>query len=252
MTYWLERTELLIGSERLETLCKKHVMVIGLGGVGSYAAEFLGRAGIGTLTIIDGDVVDVTNKNRQLPALTSTVGKSKAALMSERLLDINPELQLNTLQEFLTPERMNSLITEVSPDYVLDCIDSVKPKLRLIQICKAADVPIISSMGAGGKQDPARVCVADISKTKYCKFAHHIRKCLRRTGIKRGLSVVFSDEPEPREALRMTEGTLYKRSFYGTISYMPALFGLYMAAEVIKQLSNPAAAISETQKDANN
>ena len=233
---WLERTELLIGKEQLVKLSKSSVLVVGLGGVGSYAAEFICRAGVGKMTIIDGDIVDPTNKNRQLPALNSTIGKSKAAVMAARFLDINPELDLTIIDKFQQPEDNIKLIQDQSFDYVMDCIDSVSPKLYLIKTCFDMKQRFISSMGAGGKLDPSTVQVADISKSYNCPFARTIRKRLKRLNIRKGFKVVFNHGELMRESMKLTDGSNYKKSFYGTISYMPALFGLRMAAEVIQDL----------------
>jgi tRNA A37 threonylcarbamoyladenosine dehydratase len=234
---WLERTELLIGPEAIQRLSGSNVLLVGLGGVGSYAGEFLVRAGIGHITIIDGDVVDPTNKNRQLQALDSTKGQSKAALLKQRFLDINPDLQIRTFEQFLNPGDMEQLLKERNFDFVLDCIDSISPKLSLIRQARAARRKIISSMGAGGKTDPTKMKIADISKTKECKFAQTVRKRLKKEGIRTGVIAVFSEEIQPKSALQLTDGTKYKKSYYGTISYMPALFGLMMASEVIRRLA---------------
>ncbi|GEN71748.1 MULTISPECIES: tRNA threonylcarbamoyladenosine dehydratase [Chryseobacterium] len=234
--YWLERTELLIKEEGLEKLNKANVLVIGLGGVGSFAAEFLARAGVGNMTIVDGDTVDITNVNRQLPALHSTVGKHKVEVVAERLLDINPKINLIKINEFLNPERMDEVIDSDKFNYILDCIDSVTPKLCLIKAAKRRKIKLISSMGAGGKTDPSKVMVRDISKTQNCFLARQIRKRLKKEKINKGFRCVFSNELQQEESLKMTDGANYKRSFYGTISYIPAIFGLYAAAEVINYL----------------
>lgn len=234
--YWLERTELLIKEEGLEKLNKAKVLVVGLGGVGSFAAEFLARTGVGNMTIVDGDTVDITNINRQLPALHSTVGKHKVEVVAERLLDINPELQLVKINEFLNPERMDEVLDADQFDYILDCIDSVTPKLCLIRAAKRRKIKLVSSMGAGGKTDPSKVMVRDISKTQNCFLARQIRKRLKKEKINKGFRCVFSNELQQEESLKMTDGLNYKRSFYGTISYMPAIFGLYAASEVINYL----------------
>ncbi|WP_294290791.1 tRNA threonylcarbamoyladenosine dehydratase [uncultured Chryseobacterium sp.] len=234
--YWLERTELLIKEEGLEKLNKANVLVVGLGGVGSFAAEFLARAGVGKMTVVDGDTVDITNVNRQLPALHSTIGKHKVDVVAERLLDINPQLHLTKINEFLNPERMEEVLDADTFDFVLDCIDSVTPKLSLIIAAKRRRIKIVSSMGAGGKTDPSKVLVRDISKTEHCHLARQIRKRLRKVKIDKGIRCVFANDIQDEESLKMTDGTNYKRSFYGTISYMPAIFGLYAAAEVINHL----------------
>ena len=234
---WLERTELLIGKDKLEKLSKSNVLIVGLGGVGSFAAEFICRAGIGKMTIIDGDTVDPTNKNRQLPALNSTIGPSKAAVMASRFLDINPDLELRVIDKFQQPEDNINLIKDESFDYVMDCIDSVSPKIYLIKTCFDTNQRFISSMGAGGKLDASTVKVADISKSYNCPFARTIRKRLKRHNIRKGFKVVFNHGELLRDSMKLTDGSNYKKSFYGTISYMPALFGLRMASEVIQDLT---------------
>ncbi|KFF20492.1 MULTISPECIES: ThiF family adenylyltransferase [Chryseobacterium] len=234
--YWLERTELLMKEEGLEKLNKANVLVIGLGGVGSFAAEFLARAGVGHMTIVDGDTVDITNINRQLPALRSTVGQHKVEVVAERLLDINPDLKLIKINEFLNPERMDEVLDSDKFNYILDCIDSITPKLFLIKAAKRRKIKLVSSMGAGGKTDPSKVMVRDISKTQNCFLARQIRKRLKKENINKGFRCVFSNELQQEESLKLTDGANYKRSFYGTISYIPAIFGLYAAAEVINYL----------------
>jgi len=234
MAKWQERAELLFKAEGLQNLKNANVLIVGVGGVGSFAAEFLARAGVGNLTIVDGDVVDITNINRQLPALHSTVGMSKIEVVGNRLMDINPELNLTKVQEFLSPERAFEIVEE-KYDYVLDCIDSVTPKLNLIIGTKRKRVKIISSMGAGGKMEASKVKVADITNTVNCMFAKTIRRRLKEFKIDK-LKVVFSSEIQDETSLKMTDGSNYKKSFYGTNSYMPGLFGLYMAETVIRYL----------------
>lgn len=242
MAKWQERAELLFKTEGLDNLKNSNVLVVGLGGVGSFAAEFLARAGVGNMTIVDGDVIDVTNINRQLPALHSTIGMSKVELMAARLLDINPELNLTPVNEFLSPERALEIVTP-DFDYVLDCIDSVTPKLNLIIACKRKRIKVISSMGAGGKMEASKVKVANIKNTVNCHLAKTIRKRLKKQRIDK-LKVVYSSEIQDSCSLKMTDGTNYKRSFYGTNSYMPCLFGLYAAETVIRHL------IKKEQQDA--
>ena len=233
---WLQRTELLIKEEGIERLQNANILIVGLGGVGSFAAEFLVRSGIGNLTIVDGDTVDITNINRQLPALNSTIGKNKTDVVAERILDINPKIDLKKISEFLEPERMEEILTQEKFDYVLDCIDSLSPKLALIITCKRKKIKLVSAMGAGGKTDPSKVMVRDISKTNNCFLAKQIRKKLKKEQIHKGFRCVFSTEIQDENSLKMTDGSNYKKSFYGTISYMPAIFGLYAAAEVIRFL----------------
>lgn len=235
MAKWQERAELLFRPEGLEKLTNANVMVVGLGGVGSFAAEFLARAGVGKMTIVDGDVVDITNVNRQLPALHSTVGRPKVEIVGDRLMDINPELQLTRLEEFLSPERAFELISK-DYNYVLDCIDSLTPKLNLIIAAKRKKVKIISNMGAGGKFLSEKVKVRDISKTDYCPLAKQVRRRLKKEGISGGVKVVYSDERPDYDSVKMTDGTNFKKSFYGTNSWMPALFGLHAAQTVVMHI----------------
>jgi tRNA A37 threonylcarbamoyladenosine dehydratase len=234
MAKWQERAALLFKDQGLHNLKNSNVLIVGVGGVGSFAAEFLARTGVGKLTIVDGDVVDITNINRQLPALHSTVGMSKIEVVGNRLLDINPELELTKIQEFLSPERAFDIVTK-DYDYVMDCIDSVTPKINLIRGAKRQRVKIISSMGAGGKMEASKVKVADISNTVNCVFAKAIRKRLKAQNINK-LKVVFSSEIQDESSLKLTDGSNYKKSFYGTNSYMPGLFGLYAAETVIRYL----------------
>lgn len=235
-TAWLERATLLTGEEATEKLANSSVLVVGLGGVGSYAADFLARAGVGKMMIIDGDVVDPTNKNRQLHALDSTVGQSKARLMGDRFLDINPDMDLTVREQFMEPDDMLQLLQTERFDFVLDCIDSIRPKILLIKTALQTRQKLISSMGAGGKLDPAKVKVSNLWRTKECKFAQQVKKQLKREGLKRKLLVVYSSEIQKKSSLQLTDGSNYKKSFYGTVSYMPALFGLLMASEVIRRL----------------
>lgn len=235
--HWLERTELLVKPEGLNKLKSSRILVVGLGGVGSYAAEFLARSGVGHLTIVDGDTVDLTNINRQLPALHSTVNQKKTTLVAERLLDINPDLSLEVHSEFYTPEKMHLLVESHSFDYVLDCIDSVAPKLQLIKECRSRKTKVISCMGAGGKLDATKIQVRDIGKTYNCYLAKQIRKRLRKEfNITKGVKCVFSSELQREDSLKMTDGTNYKKSYYGTISFIPAAFGLHAASEVVNYL----------------
>ncbi len=232
---WLSRTELLIGKEALQTLATSHVMVVGLGGVGSYAAEFIARSGVGKMTIIDGDVVDPTNRNRQLPALATNHGELKALVMAERLKAINPELELNVISEFIDPDMVLEKIS-TTPDYIIDAIDSITPKVTFIKSAVEHKLPIVSSMGAGAKLDPTQLKVVDISKTWNCPFAQQIRKLLKKQGIYKGIKVVFSPEDPDKNSLMLTDGSRFKKSSYGTISYLPAVFGAVAASVVIRDL----------------
>ncbi len=233
---WLSRTELLIGKNALQQLAKCHVMVVGLGGVGSFAAEFIARSGIGKMTIIDGDIVDPTNRNRQLPALATNHGAYKADVMAERLKAINPEIELNVIKDFINPEMVAELL-QVAPDYIIDAIDSITPKLTFIVHAYHKQIPLVSSMGAGGKMDPTNLMVADISKTYNCVFAQQIRKMLKRNhDIRKGIKCVFSPEQPKKESLILTDGSNFKKSAYGTVSYMPAVFGAVTSSVVIKDL----------------
>lgn len=233
---WSSRTELLLEKEGLEKLMKAHILVVGMGGVGSYAAEMLVRAGIGEITIIDGDLVQPSNRNRQLPALCSTQFKPKVEVMAHRLLDVNPELIIHPMQLFLTEDAMPELL-ETKFDYVVDAIDSLSPKVFLIVHSIRTKQRLISSMGAGGKLDPAKVTVDDISKSYHCKLARMIRKRLTKFNIKSGFDVVYSPEPVKKEHVIFVEGEKNKKTTVGTISYMPALFGIMAASKVIRELT---------------
>jgi tRNA A37 threonylcarbamoyladenosine dehydratase len=233
---WLSRTQLLIGETALRQLAKAHVCVVGLGGVGSYAAEFIARAGIGKMTIIDGDVVDPTNRNRQLPALATNHGLPKATLMAERLQAINPELELNVIDAFIRPEHVLDSLA-AAPNYLIDAIDSITPKITFIKTALERKIPLVSSMGAGAKLDPTRLQVVDISETYNCPFAQQIRKQLKsRYGIRQGLKVVFSPEEPIKKSLMLTDGKNFKKSAYGTISYLPAVFGAVCASVAIREI----------------
>lgn len=238
MSNWLERSELLMGEEAIERLKNSHVLIVGLGGVGSFGAEFVARAGVGTMTIIDGDVFDISNKNRQLTALDSTIGRNKAQVLAERLRDINSEIKLNVIDEFVVPERVWEILKEFEPDIVMDCIDSVSPKIEWIIACIRLKVKVITHLGAGGKLDPAAVKVTRLPATFNCKLATQLKKRLKKRGVEtKKVRAVFSSEVQLKESLQMTDGSNFKKSFYGTSSYIPGLFGLMGAAEAIKYLT---------------
>lgn len=232
---WLSRTTLLIGEPAVRRLAASHVLVVGMGGVGSFAAEFIARAGVGKMTIVDGDVVDPTNRNRQLPALATNHGQSKADIMANRIKAINPEVDLQVVKSFVEPTMVQELLRQ-KPDYIIDAIDSITPKITFMKMAFQSGIPLVSSMGAGGRLDPTALKVADISKTYNCPFAHQIRKQLRKQGITRGIQTVFSPELPIKESLMLTEGTRYKKSAYGTISYLPATFGAVTASVAIQKL----------------
>jgi len=232
---WLTRTELLIGEESIRLLQQKHVLVCGLGGVGAMAAEGICRAGIGKMTIVDGDTIHPSNRNRQLAALLSTEGFSKAEVMRRRLLDINPHLQLTVIDEYIRDQRMIDLL-EQGYDYVVDAIDTLSPKVYLLFHAHRLGLPVVSSMGAGGKFDPSLVRVADLDDSNTCKLAYYMRKRLHKLGVWKGIKVVFSTEVVSRDAVVLSEGEINKKSTVGTISYMPAVFGCFCASVVIRDL----------------
>ncbi|GAB1405574.1 tRNA threonylcarbamoyladenosine dehydratase [Lentimicrobium sp.] len=235
-TDWLSRTRLLLGDDKINRLQQARVMVAGLGGVGAYAAEQLVRAGIGHLTIIDGDRIHTTNRNRQLPALVSTLGMPKTEVMSRRLLDINPQLNITAYTEFVKDERVPQIL-EQGYDCVVDAIDTLSPKVYLIMHTLRMGIPLISSMGAGGKTDPTQVKLDDISNTHHCKLAYYIRKKLHKMDIWDGFKAVYSPQAVARQSITQMEGEMNKKSNVGTISYMPAIFGCLCAAGVIEQLT---------------
>jgi tRNA A37 threonylcarbamoyladenosine dehydratase len=233
---WTSRTRLLFGDDACDRLAQSHVLIVGMGGVGSYAAEFIARAGVGRMTIVDGDVVDPSNRNRQLPALTTTEGLYKVDVMRDRLRGINPDLRLVAHREFVVPERIDRLLTG-SFDYVVDAIDSLAPKVTLLERAHAKGLRIVSSMGAGGKTDPTKIRVADIEETQKCKLARFVRKRLHRIGIRGGITAVYSLEETDMDSLMFTDGLNYKKSAFGTVSYLPAAFGGACASVVLRELA---------------
>jgi len=236
MTDWLTRTELILGSEGITRLKASNILVVGLGGVGAYAAEMICRSGAGAMTIVDGDHIHPTNRNRQLPALTSTIGLPKAEVMGQRLKDINPEIKLKVISEFIKDERMEEILDD-GFDYVVDAIDTLSPKIFLIHHSLQRKFKVVSSMGAGGKFDPTGISISDISETKGCPLARILRKRLHRLGIREGFTAVYSSEAVDKSKVVATNGEQNKASIVGTISYMPAAFGIACASVVIRDLA---------------
>lgn len=234
---WQERTELLFGKEEVQRLNNKSVLVIGVGGVGAYATEMMCRAGVGKITIVDADIDNPSNINRQLVALHSTIGEKKVDILSKRLLDINPDLKLTTHCMFIHDEVTEQLLDSDKFDYVIDAIDTLSPKVHLILGAKRRKIKIISSMGAGAKSDPSQISIGDISKTKECTLARAVRKRLAKEGVKKGVMTVYSTEKPDKEAVLLTDDERNKKSTAGTVSYMPAMFGCYIASYVIRKLT---------------
>ena len=234
--YWKSRTELLLGKERMDRLQNSHVLVAGLGGVGAYAAEEICRAGVGEMTIVDADTINESNLNRQLPALHSTLGRMKADVMAERLKDINPDLKLTVIKDFIRDEKTDQLLDSTHFDFVVDAIDTLSPKVFFIRACVQRGLKLVSSMGAGAKLDPEQVKITDISKSFNCHLARMVRKKLHPLGIRSGFAVVFSGEPADENAIIETEGEQNKLTTTGTVSYMTALFGCYLASYVIRNI----------------
>ncbi len=232
---WLERTELLLGAEKLERIKSSNVLVVGLGGVGAYAAEMIARAGVGRMTIADADIVGETNINRQLVALHSTIGREKGEILAERIRDINPEIELTVVNKYIRDELTYTLLDSEPFDYVVDCIDTLSPKIALILGTLERGIPLVSSMGAGAKTDPTQMEIKDISKTHHCPLAHMLRKRLHRVGVRKGFKAVFSPEPMREGAMILCEEQ-NKKSNVGTISYIPAMFGIGCASVVIRSL----------------
>src|SRR5574344_560859 len=225
MENWLSRTQLLLGDKALQKLNQSHILVIGLGGVGAYAAEMLCRAGVGELTLVDADVVSETNINRQLVALHSTVGKPKIDVLAARLKDINPSIQLHLIQSFLRDDATKELLEATKYDFLVDAIDTLSPKVYLLYHAVQLHIPVVSSMGSGGKVAPEQIKIADISKSEYC-----------RLGISKGIIVVYSPEKVEESSVELVENEQNKNSMVGTVSYMPAVFGCFMASYVIRVL----------------
>ena len=234
---WQQRTEQLFGNDATERLHTTHVLVVGVGGVGAYAAEMLCRAGIGKLTLVDADTVQSSNINRQLPALHSTIGNPKAEVLAERFRDINPEIELNIRVQYIEPENIPTLLDDVKPDFIVDAIDTIQPKCHLICEAWRRRIKIVSSMGAGAKSDITQIRMADLWDTYHCGLSKAVRNGLKRMGMKRSLPVVFSTEQARPEAIIRVDDERNKKSTTGTVSYMPATFGCYLAAYVIRELT---------------
>lgn len=233
---WQQRTELLLGKDRMEHLRNSHVLVVGLGGVGAYAAEMICRAGVGKMTIVDADTVQPSNINRQLPALHSVIGRPKAEVLAERFKDINPDLDLTVLPVYLKDGAIPELLDSTKFDFVVDAIDTVAPKCYLIYNALKRGIKIVSSMGAGAKSDITQVRFADLWETYHCGLSKAVRKRLQKMGMKRKLPVVFSTEQADPNAVILLDYEQNKKSTTGTVSYMPAVFGCYLAEYVIRKI----------------
>lgn len=236
MEDWKQRTRLLLGEEKSERLRQAHVLVVGVGGVGAYAAEMLCRAGVGRLTLVDADTVQPTNINRQLPALHSMLGQPKVEVLAARFRDINPEVELTVLPVFLKDENIPQLLDAARYDFVVDAIDTLAPKCYLIAEALRRRIKIVSSMGAGAKSDITQIRFADIWDTYHCGLSKAVRKRLQKMGIRHKLPVVFSTEQADPKAVLLTDDEQNKKSTCGTVSYMPAVFGCYLAEYVIRRL----------------
>lgn len=233
---WQQRTELLLGEEKMSRIRNSHVLVVGLGGVGAYAAEMICRAGVGRMTIVDADTVQSTNINRQLPAVHSTLGLTKAEVLAARYKDINPDIELAVLPVYLKDENIPDLLDAAKYDFIVDAIDTISPKCYLISEAMKRRIRIVSSMGAGAKSDITQVRFADLWDTYHCGLSKAVRKRLQKMGMKRKLPVVFSTEQADPKAVLLTDDEQNKKSTCGTVSYMPAVFGCYLAEYVIKRL----------------
>ena len=240
MADWRERTGMLLGEAALAALGEKCVAVVGLGGVGAFAAEMVVRAGVGRMVILDSDRVSLSNKNRQLLALDSTLGRPKTEVLRERLLDINPELRLTVIDHYLDENNVAELLPQ-GIDFLIDAIDTLAPKLALIRHCVENHIPLVSSMGSGAKYDMTRIRITDLSKSFNCPLAYIVRKKLRKMGITKGFKVVFSEElPDGNAIVELTPeeiaATSNKKSQVGTISYLPASFGCACAQAALQYL----------------
>lgn len=234
--HWNDRTVLLLQDENYKKLEKAHVLIVGLGGVGGYVAEQLCRAGVGKLTLVDGDKVHLSNINRQLIAFEDNCGQSKTQVLAERLRRIHPNVELVLFPEYIKDKRTEEVLMAAPYDYVVDAIDTLSPKIFLLYHAKRLGLKVVSSMGSGGKLDPSRVTVADISQTYMCPLADVLRKRLHKLGIYEGIQAVFSPQKVLRNAVREVDNEPNKKTTLGTISYMPAIFGCFCASVVVREL----------------
>ncbi len=226
-----DRTRMLIGDEAIAKLQHAHVLVAGVGGVGSFAAEALARAGVGTFTLLDNDVVDVTNLNRQIHATQQTIGRPKVTVMAERIQSINPGIQVHCIETFLLNDNID-VLGEVQYDYIIDAVDTVTAKLALVEYARAHNIPVICSMGTANKLDATKFEVTDISKTHTCPLARVMRKELRERGITQGVEVLYSTA-KPITPQSVPDG---ERRPPASISYVPSVAGLLLAGHVIQNL----------------
>ena len=234
---WKQRTHLLYGDEKMQRITAAHVLVVGTGGVGAYAAEMLCRAGVGALTLVDADEISESNINRQLPALHSTMGQVKVEVLAKRFMDINPDLKLTLRPEYITPETVEDLLTSADFDFVVDAIDTIAPKVALLSTAIRRRMKIVSSMGAGAKTDITQIQFADVWNTYHCGLSKSVRSGLTKAGLKgRRLPVVFCAQQADRNALLTVEGERNKKTTAGTVSYMPATFGCFLSQYVLEHL----------------
>jgi tRNA threonylcarbamoyladenosine dehydratase len=232
---WMERTVQLLGAEKVSKLMDAHVLVAGVGGVGSVAAESLVRAGIGEITLVDSDIIQPSNINRQVPALHSTIQRSKASVMKERLLDINPELKVHVREEYIDKDTLDDLLSP-SYDHIVDAIDTLTPKILFIEKVRKSDRRLASSMGSAGKTDPSKISIADFNKTYNCRLAYLLRKNLRKMDVTGGFRVVFSTEMADKSLILPPENEQSKKFVMGTISYIPSIFGNMLASIVVEDI----------------
>lgn len=234
--HWMSRTNLLLEETEIEKIINSNVLVVGLGGVGGICAEMIARAGVGKMTIIDGDVVEASNRNRQVVAYISNDNESKAELMGNRIRDINPDIQLTVINEYIKGDRIDELLDQDKFDYAVDCIDTLSPKVFFLKACVDRGIPVVSSMGAGGRVDPTKVRVSDLSETYNCNLARYVRKRLQKMGLRKGIKAVFSTEKPDQEKIILAPEDGPKKSLIGTISWMPNVFGCTVASVVIRDL----------------